>query len=133
MYMQFFSKRAGGAVVLLGLLVCFSACDKKTPVSSQQTPPAVVQPTLTSIQNNVFALKCAVAGCHVTGGIAPMVVDRSCQHLVGHWARSSAGFARMKLWWHSRRPRLPKSGVSLFNLRILSLFKTEDTVWFNNS
>lgn len=75
MLLQFIPKRAGGVVLLFSLLGCFAACDKKTPVSSQQTPPAVVQPTLSSIQNNVFALKCAVAGCHVTGGIAPMSLE----------------------------------------------------------
>lgn len=75
MFVQFIPKRAGGVILFFGLLSCFAACDKKTPVSSQQTPPAVVQPTLTSIQNNVFALKCAVAGCHITGGIAPMSLE----------------------------------------------------------
>jgi hypothetical protein len=73
--MRSFKKAAGGVFLLFGLLCCMFACDKKTPISSQQQPPAVVQPTLASIQINIFALKCAVAGCHVTGGIAPMSLE----------------------------------------------------------
>jgi hypothetical protein len=70
-----FKKRAGGAFLLSGLICCLAACDKPTPISTQQTPPVVIQPTLSSIQANIFALKCAVAGCHVTGGIAPMSLE----------------------------------------------------------
>jgi hypothetical protein len=63
-------------VLLLGLVSCWIACDQRNPTIAQQQPPAaVVQPTLSSIQNNIFALKCAVAGCHVTGGIAPMSLE----------------------------------------------------------
>jgi len=72
---QSFKKRTGGALLLCGLICCLAACDKQTPISLQQTPPVVIQPTLSSIQANIFALKCAVAGCHVTGGIAPMSLE----------------------------------------------------------
>jgi hypothetical protein len=72
---QFIRKCVRGAL-LLGSVYGLVACDKRTPTIAQQPPPAtVVQPMLSSIQNNIFALKCAVAGCHVTGGIAPMSLE----------------------------------------------------------
>jgi hypothetical protein len=71
--MRSFKKRAGGVFILFGLLCCLSACSNNPPNAPQQQ--VMVQPTLASIQTNVFALKCAVAGCHVTGGIAPMSLE----------------------------------------------------------
>jgi hypothetical protein len=71
---QFFKQGAGGVFLLFGVICFMMACDKNSPTAQQQ-PSAVVQPTLASIQTNIFALKCAVAGCHVTGGIAPMSLE----------------------------------------------------------
>jgi hypothetical protein len=66
-----FIKRAGGVFLLLGLICCIPACNNTSP----NQPAASVQPTLSSIQTNIFSLKCGVAGCHVTGGIAPMSLE----------------------------------------------------------
>jgi hypothetical protein len=55
-------------ILFLSILLWLTACKNENPVM----PPAAIQPTLSSIQTNVFNLKCAVAGCHVIGGIAPM-------------------------------------------------------------
>lgn len=69
MFVQSIQKYWREAVLVA--LVCFvAACEPKTPYTQQQT--TTVQPTLSSIQANIFNLKCGVAGCHVTGGIAPM-------------------------------------------------------------
>jgi len=74
MSMRFSKKWLG--VLLLGLVGGIVACQKDPPNSLQPVPPSTaVQPMLSSIQTNVFALKCAVAGCHVTGGIAPMSLE----------------------------------------------------------
>jgi len=67
----FFRKPASGFFLLLGLIGFTAACDNQSPGQ----PPVTVQPTLASIQANVFNLKCAVAGCHVTGGIAPFSLE----------------------------------------------------------
>jgi hypothetical protein len=37
--------------------------------------PTAVQPTLASIQSNIFNVKCAVASCHTSGGIAPFSLE----------------------------------------------------------
>lgn len=71
--MRSFKKRAGGAFLMFSLICCVAACDNQSPNAQQQ--PTAVQPTLASIQANVFNLKCAVAGCHLTGGIAPMSLE----------------------------------------------------------
>jgi hypothetical protein len=69
--MRCLKKRAGGVFFMFSLVCCVAACNNKSPNAQQQ----VVQPALASIQANVFNLKCAVAGCHVTGGIAPMSLE----------------------------------------------------------
>ena len=55
--------------VFASIFLWLTACQNENPIS---TPPSAVQPTLSSIQANIFNLKCATAGCHVPGGIAPM-------------------------------------------------------------
>ncbi len=52
-----------GSLLLLISLV-FVACEHQTPITA---PPVQVQPTLSSIQTNIFTPKCAIPGCH-TGG-----------------------------------------------------------------
>ncbi len=34
-----------------------------------------LEPTLSSIQANIFSPKCALSGCHVNGGLAPMTLQ----------------------------------------------------------
>lgn len=55
-----------GALLLLSM--SFVACQHETPIIMQ---PQGVQPTLSSIQTNIFTPKCVNAGCHPGGG-APM-------------------------------------------------------------
>jgi hypothetical protein len=52
------------------LLMCgaFIACEHQTAMTG---PPVQLQPTLSSIQANIFTPKCVNAGCHPGGG-APM-------------------------------------------------------------
>ena len=54
--------------LLLCLACCFVACQHETPIIMQ---PQGIQPTLSSIQANIFTPKCVNAGCHPGGG-APM-------------------------------------------------------------
>ena len=49
------------------LLIAFVACE-------HQLEPRL-QPTLSSIQINVFTPRCAVSGCHVPGGAGPMSLE----------------------------------------------------------
>ena len=55
-----------GALLLLSMMLV--ACQHETPLQVQQQG---VQPTLSSIQANIFTPKCVNAGCHPGGG-APM-------------------------------------------------------------
>ncbi|NIR48983.1 cytochrome c [candidate division KSB1 bacterium] len=72
------SKLVLGIVMILFITAC----------SNEQTtaPPQDIQPTLSSIQTNIFSTTCAVPGCHVPGGAGPMPlrnVNESFQNLVG--------------------------------------------------
>src|SRR5258706_16764 len=53
--------------LLAAALLTLAACGGG---SGDSSPPAGLQPTLDSIQANVFSVSCAVSGCH-TGGSAP--------------------------------------------------------------
>jgi hypothetical protein len=66
--MQFrLSSRIGSLVLLFVVIVILSAgCEH-----NQATAPTPLQPTLSSIQANIFTPKCVNAGCHPGGG-APM-------------------------------------------------------------
>ena len=71
---RFYQKGVEG-VLMLGLIWGLAACNQKPPSAPQ---PIVVQPTLASLQANIFNLKCAVAACHTagaTGGIAPFSLE----------------------------------------------------------
>ena len=57
-----------GSLLLFVGAGMFGACEHATPVTQ---PPVMLQPTLSSIQTNIFTLKCVNAGCHPGGG-APM-------------------------------------------------------------
>jgi len=72
MAMRFGQRLAAGACGL-ALFLGLYACNQKSPMTPQAV---VVQPALASIQANIFNLKCAVAGCHVVGGIAPFSLER---------------------------------------------------------
>ena len=61
--------RAVSFSLLLLLLLTLVACEHQTPITA---PPVQVQPTLSSIQANIFTPKCAIPGCHVPGGGGPM-------------------------------------------------------------
>lgn len=56
--------------LLLSTAGLFVACEHDT--ATAPLPPAGLQATLSSIQANIFTPKCALAGCHVAGGGAPM-------------------------------------------------------------
>ncbi|MGH7492196.1 MAG: Ig-like domain-containing protein [bacterium] len=71
MPMRFF-KRGVEGVLLLGLIYGLVACNQNSPMTPA---PTTVQPTLASIQSNVFNLKCAVANCHTSTGIAPFSLE----------------------------------------------------------
>lgn len=68
-----FRKHAGKFITVLGVTLCVTACEKDMPYSQPQGTG--IQPTLSSIQANVFNVKCAVAACHVSTGIAPMSLE----------------------------------------------------------
>lgn len=53
-----------GALLLLSMTIV--ACQHETPAPMQ--PAQGVQPTLSSIQANIFTPKCVNAGCHPGGG-----------------------------------------------------------------
>ena len=65
-----FKRRVDGFVLLLALSCWLAGCNKDTP-----NQPAMVQPTLSSIQANILNPKCAMQGCHVTGGLAPFSLE----------------------------------------------------------
>ncbi len=50
------------------LLIAFIACE-------HQLGALGLQPTLSSIQANVFTPRCALSGCHVPGGAGPMSLE----------------------------------------------------------
>lgn len=52
-----------GALLLFSLMLV--ACQHETPILTQPQP---IQPTLSSIQANIFTPKCVNAGCHPGGG-----------------------------------------------------------------
>lgn len=60
--------RLAGVALLLALAACGGGGEDAPP--SAPPPPAGLQPTLASIQANVFTPSCAKAGCH-TGAGAP--------------------------------------------------------------
>ena len=45
-------------------------------------PDGNLQPTLSSIQANVFSPSCGISPCHVAGGIAPFRLDKANQSFV---------------------------------------------------
>lgn len=64
--MMKFNPMAGS---LLFIVLVFAACQHENPAPTQ--PTQGVQPTLSSIQANIFTPKCVNSGCHPGGG-APM-------------------------------------------------------------
>jgi hypothetical protein len=77
---------AGTVCALLGLVILYAACERDLG------PAVAIQPTLTSIQNNIFTLKCATAGCHAPNGIGPMPLRNTTEsfaYLVGAPAAGS--------------------------------------------
>lgn len=56
--------------LLLSAAALFVACEHDAITG--QLPPPGLQATLSSIQANIFTPKCALVGCHVAGGAAPM-------------------------------------------------------------
>ncbi|NUO84455.1 hypothetical protein HUU05_30640 [candidate division KSB1 bacterium] len=83
-----------GALVLFCVISFFTACQHETPAPTQ--PPQGIQPTLSSIQANIFTPKCVNAGCHPGGG-APMSLasGQSYNTLVGAGGTgvTSSGYA----------------------------------------
>lgn len=79
----------------VGALCClfFLSCQHDTPAPMQ---PQALQPTLSSIQANIFTPKCVNAGCHPGGG-APMSLanGQSYNTLVGPGGTgvTSSGYA----------------------------------------
>jgi len=70
MHKRSFPRRVDGFFLLLGLSCWMAGCGSDTP-----NQPVNLQPTLSSIQSNIFNFKCAMRGCHVTGGLAPMSLE----------------------------------------------------------
>ncbi len=91
---RFFNQCAEG-VLLLGLVFLMAACKQDSPSAP---PPVVVQPTLASLQANIFNLKCAVAACHTAGitpGIAPFSLQSGLTYSSLVYASSAYGNPRM--------------------------------------
>ena len=61
--------RAAIAIVTLALAACGAGSGEGLDQNGQplRPPPTGLQPTLASIQDNVFTVSCAVSGCH--GGV----------------------------------------------------------------
>jgi len=62
--------RGGIAIVALGLAACGAGSGEGLDQNGQpfRPPPTGLQPTLASIQDNVFTVSCAVPGCHGGAG-----------------------------------------------------------------
>jgi len=58
-------------VAAAALLIALSACGAGNGGGSPPAPGGALQPTLASIQANIFTPTCAVSGCH--GGTMPML------------------------------------------------------------
>ena len=87
-----FSKRCVEGVLLFGLICGLVACNQNSPSAPQ---PTVVQPTLASIQANVFNLKCAVASCHTSAGIGPFSLESGLAYSNLVYAASAYGNPRL--------------------------------------
>jgi hypothetical protein len=61
-------RNTGACICLLLVLCLLTVCDNK---KGDEPQPEELQPTLSSIQNNILTPKCVNAGCH-PGGAAPM-------------------------------------------------------------
>jgi hypothetical protein len=81
-----------GALLLLSMT--FVACQHETLAPVQ--PPQGIQPTLSSIQANVFTPKCATAGCHVPGGTGPMSLQNGVSYTTLVNVNSAYGRLRVK-------------------------------------
>jgi len=62
--------RAAIAIVALALAACGAGSGEGLDQNGQPivSPPTGLQPTLASIQDNVFTVNCAVSGCHGGAG-----------------------------------------------------------------
>jgi len=62
--------RGGIAIVALALAACGAGSGQGLDQNGQPivSPPTGLQPTLASIQDNVFTVSCAVPGCHGGAG-----------------------------------------------------------------
>jgi len=70
MKLSFSAKAVIVSVLLSSLAGLFVACDHQLPTPP---PPAVLtRATLSSIQTNIFTLKCSNPGCHIGPGGGPM-------------------------------------------------------------
>lgn len=63
-------RKVYGYILFLSLFYFCAACEHE-----QGAGPQALQPTFSSIQENIFTLKCVNAGCHPGGG-APMSLQR---------------------------------------------------------
>ena len=127
-----------GSLLLLLSLVLLS-CEHQSPITA---PPVQVQPTLSSIQTNIFTPKCAIPGCHVNGGGAPMSLqaNASFNNLVNVNSTTSnpAGvrvtpnnaansILYLRVSGNTRGPQMPTTGQKLSGDE-LSAIQT----WINN-
>jgi hypothetical protein len=91
-------KRRRAAVQALWLVLALALCGCGSGKSS--TAPAAVEPTLASIQAQVFASGCAISSCHGSVGQRGGLVleeGRSYAQLVGVLAQNDAARAKGKL------------------------------------
>lgn len=68
-------KMLWGGTTIIFFFFYFS-CSSNS-VSGPDTGPDTLEPNLTSIQANIFSSKCALSGCHVNGGLAPMSLQNA--------------------------------------------------------
>lgn len=96
-----FQRKACAFIGFLCVILALTVCNKK---KGDEPEPEGLQPTLSSIQDNIFTPKCVNAGCHPGGG-APMSLQSgaSFNNLVGVQS-GYAGLLRVK-------PNVPDSSV----------------------
>ena len=132
--------------VIFLILILISACSEDNPTEPGNPNASVPNPTLSSIQSNVFTTTCALTGCHGNSGTQAnlnLTSGQSFANLVGVTSQlfppslrvqagDGANSILIRILKGQVLPRMPQDRAALSNAIIDSIQKWIDNGALNN-